>query len=110
MGRGAALPHGYVEKGSAIRGVLGICPEGVEFDAPDGEPVKLFVLIVTPLEHEQRHLEVLASLNTMLADPVARSRLIAATNANEAWEVLQSEEMRDYNYFLDMDAEEPAEG
>ena len=77
----------------------------MEFDAPDGEPVKLFVLIVTPKEHEQRHLEVLASLNAMLAHPVARTRLIAATNANEAWEVLESEETRDYNYFLEVDGE-----
>ncbi|MCH8204736.1 MAG: PTS sugar transporter subunit IIA [Candidatus Hydrogenedentes bacterium] len=105
IGRGAALPHGHVENGSAIRGILGICPEGVEFDAPDGEPVKLFVLIVTPKEHEQRHVEVLASLNAMLAHPVARTRLIAATNANEAWEVLESEETRDYNYFLEVDGE-----
>ena len=105
IGRGAALPHGHVENGSAIRGVLGICPEGVDFDAPDGEPVKLFVLLVTPKEHEQRHLEVLASLNAMLAHPVARTRLIAATNANEAWEVLESEETRDYNYFLEVDGE-----
>ena len=58
MGRGAALPPGYIEKGSAIRGVLGICPEGVEIDAPDGEPVKLFVLIVTPFERGQSHLGV----------------------------------------------------
>lgn len=109
IGRGAALPHGHVEKGSAIRGVLGICPDGVDFDAPDGEPVRLIVLIVTPKEHEQRHLEVLASLNTMLADPVARTRLVAAPNANEAWEVLESEETRDYNYFLDMEEGEGSE-
>lgn len=109
IGRGAALPHGHVEKGSAIRGVLGICPDGVDFDAPDGEPVRLIVLIVTPKEHQQRHLEVLASLNTMLADPVARTRLVAAPNANEAWEVLESEETRDYNYFLDMEEGEGSE-
>ena len=37
------------------------------------------------------------------------SGLIASTNANEAWEVLESEETRDYNYFLEVDGE-PAEG
>jgi len=108
IGRGAALPHARVEKGSAIRGVLAICPDGVDFDAPDGQRVRLFVLIVTPQEHEQRHLDVLASLNAMLAHPVARTRLIASENANEAWEVLESEETRDYNYFLDMDVTEGA--
>lgn len=106
IGRGAALPHGRVEKGSAIRGVLAICPDGVDFDAPDGQKVRLFVLIVTPQDHEQRHLEVLASLNAMLAHPVAHTRLVASKNANEAWEVLESEETRDFNYFLEMDVAE----
>ena len=101
IGRGAALPHGHVEKGSAIRGVLGICPDGVDFDAPDGEPVRLIVLIVTPKEHEQRHLEVLASLSSMISHEQVRTRLIAALDANDAWEVLESEESRSYNFFLE---------
>lgn len=101
VGRGAALPHGYVKEGSKIRGVMGICPDGVDFDAPDGQRVRLFVMIVTPQDHERRHLEVLASLSAMVADPVARSRLIASSNANEAWEVLESEAVHDFNYFLE---------
>jgi len=106
LGRGVALPHGRVETGRGIRGVLAICPEGVDFDAPDGELVRLFVLIVTPEEHEERHRQVLASLSAMASDPVARSRLLAATDANEAWEVLESEETRDFNYFLEAEIDE----
>lgn len=103
IGRGAAIPHAKVDTGTAIQGVLGICPEGVEFGAPDGEPVKLIVMIVTPQDHEQRHLEVLASLMTMISHEDVRTRLVVAPDANHAWEVLQGEESRTYNYFLETD-------
>jgi fructose PTS system EIIBC or EIIC component len=107
IGKGAAIPHGRVESGTAIQGVLGICPAGVDFQAYDGDPVHLIVLIVTPQDHEQRHLEVMASLSMIISNPVVRTRLAAATNANEAWEVIEGEEIRGINYFLNMKDEEP---
>jgi len=105
IGHGAALPHGHVDHGSAIEGVLAISPEGVDFEAPDGNPAHIMVLIVTPHDHEERHLQVLASVSAMVSNDVSRSRLMAASNANEVWEVLESGEARNYNYFLDIEEE-----
>lgn len=110
IGLGAAIPHGRVTTGTAIQGVLGISSEGIDFDAPDGQPVKLIVLIVTPEEHEQRHLEVLASLLAMVHNEHLRMRLTAAMDANDAWKVIESEESRGFNYFLEMDSEENGAG
>jgi fructose PTS system EIIBC or EIIC component len=101
IGLGAAIPHGRLESGPGIQGVLGISREGVPFDAPDGDPVRLIMLIVTPKEHEQRHLEVIASLAAMVSDDAIRERLIAAIDANDAWEVIEGEETRNYNYFIE---------
>ncbi|MCH7958548.1 MAG: PTS sugar transporter subunit IIA [Candidatus Hydrogenedentes bacterium] len=101
IGSEAAIPHGKVPTGSSIQGVMAICSEGIDFDAPDGLPVKLIVLIVTPHDHEQRHLEVLASLSSMISHEQVRARLIVALDANDAWEVLESEESRSYNFFLE---------
>lgn len=103
VGHGVAIPHGRTEVGDGIQGVLGICHEGVEFDAPDGEPVKLMMLVVTPRDHEKQHLEVMASLASMVRDPLVRTRLVSAIDANDAWEVIESEETRGYNYFLEQD-------
>jgi mannitol/fructose-specific phosphotransferase system IIA component (Ntr-type)/Kef-type K+ transport system membrane component KefB len=108
IGLGTAIPHGRTESGTGIQGVLGICREGVDFGAPDGKPVRLFMLIVTPKEHEKRHLEVLASLVGMISDGTIRERLIAAIDANDAWEIIESEETPTYNYFLDDTEEEAA--
>ena len=107
VGMGAAIPHGRIDTGAAIRGVLGICRHGIDFDAPDGEPVRLIMLIVTPKEHEKRHLEVMAGLAAMLLNDLVRQRLFAAVDANDAWEIIESEEARGFNYFLEEEGNEP---
>lgn len=101
MGRGIAIPHGHIDKGPAIQGVMGICREGIEFDSPDGEPVKLIMLIVTPKDKKDMHLKVLSSLSSMVSDSAIRERLMAAISPEDAMEVIESKEARDYNYFLE---------
>lgn len=101
MGRGIAIPHGHIDKGPAIQGVMAICREGIEFDSPDGDPVKLIMLIVTPKDKKDMHLKVLSSLSSMVSDDAIRERLIAAISPEDAMEVIESKEARDYNYFLE---------
>ncbi len=106
IGKGAAIPHGRIESGSGIRGVLAICPAGVDFHALDNQPVHIIMLVVTPKGYEKEHLEVMASLAQMVSDERIRTRLLAAIDANDAWEVIEGEDARDYNYFLEDEAEE----
>ena len=101
IGEGIAIPHGHIEKGPAIQGVMGICRDGIDFEAPDGEPVKLILLIVTPNNKRDVHLKVLASLSKMMSNQKIRNRLIAALSPEDAMEIIESEEVRDYNYFLE---------
>ncbi len=109
IGCGAAIPHGRLDIADEVQGVLGISRKGIPFDAPDGEPVKLIMLIATPTEHEKRHLEVMAGLAGMVSDPIVRERLIAAVDANDAWEIIEDVGARTYNYFLeDVEEESPA--
>ncbi|MEE9369010.1 MAG: PTS sugar transporter subunit IIA [Pontiella sp.] len=101
MGEGIALPHGRIKKGRSIQGVIGISREGIDFDAPDGKPVKLIMLIVTPESAKNMHLKVMGSLSAMVSDETVRNRLIAAISPEDAMEVIESEEARGFNYFLD---------
>ncbi len=106
IGRGAAIPHGRIDRGTGIRGVLAILKQGVGFDAPDGGPVRLMMLVVTPKGHEKEHLEVMSSLAQIISHEAIRTRLLAAINANDAWEIIESEETPTYNYFLEDSAAE----
>lgn len=101
VGDAVAIPHGRIPKGPDIQGVFGICPNGVDFDAPDDKPVGLIMLIVTPDEHEEKHIQVMAGLCAMASDPAIRKRLSAAIDPHDAWEIIEHEEIRSYNYFLE---------
>ena len=52
-------------------------------------------------EHKGMHLKVLSSLSSMVGDERIRTRIISAMNPEDAMEVIESKEARDYNYFLD---------
>ncbi|MCL4691110.1 MAG: PTS sugar transporter subunit IIA [Candidatus Hydrogenedentes bacterium] len=109
IGHGAAIPHGRLDITDQVQGVLGISRKGVPFDAPDGEPAKLIMVIATPTEHEKHHLEVMAGLAGMVSDPIVRERLIAAVDPNDAWEIIEEMGARTYNYFLEDVEEEVAQ-
>jgi PTS system fructose-specific IIC component len=102
FGNGLAIPHGEIEGTDQMYGVMGLSREGLPFDTPDGEPVRCMVLLATPPDQRQRHLEVLAAL----AQTVARHqdilpRLTSATSAAHAYEILHAEDAIAFNYFLD---------
>jgi PTS system fructose-specific IIC component len=101
IGEGVAIPHGIVPKGPEIQGVLGILNNGIDFDSPDGQPVRLIALIVTPEEHRDMHLQVIATLARMMSDEAIRARLFNARDAAEAYEAIESEETPHYNDFLE---------
>ena len=42
----------------------------------------------------------MAGLAAMVSDEVLRARLIAATDANDAWEVIEDGDVHGYNYVL----------
>ena len=68
MGEGIAIPHA---KTSAVEkpGLAAMTvPNGVDYEAPDDEPSDLFFMIAAPAGAADTHLEVLASLMTMLMD------------------------------------------
>ncbi|HUT25656.1 MAG TPA: PTS sugar transporter subunit IIA [Sumerlaeia bacterium] len=102
IGKGAALPHGMLDEGPAIQGVLGISRQGVDWEgAPDGQPVRIIMLIATPTDHESQHLRVLAAMAAMISHEAIRSRVLDAPTANDVWEIIEDEETPDYNYFID---------
>lgn len=60
IGKGLAVPHlkqtRYV---SRMVGVFGRCREGIDYGAIDGAPCRLFFLILTPRESDDRHIRAL---------------------------------------------------
>jgi PTS system nitrogen regulatory IIA component len=81
LGHGVAIPHGRIKglKEAAVA-VLRL-RAGTRFDAPDGEPVALFVFLLVPEAATPAHLEILAEIAEMLSDRAFRATLMACPDA-----------------------------
>ena len=68
IGRGVAIPH--AKHGSVDRpiGTLAVSPQGVAFESLDGEPVYVFVLLVSPMDRPGEHLRALENVSRCLRD------------------------------------------
>jgi len=92
IGEGIAIPHcksdSVKEPGLAAM----VLPEGVEYDALDGEPVNLIFLIAAPNTKENVHLDVLSRLSTLLMDEKFVSDLRAAKSPEEFLNIIEKAE------------------
>ncbi|MCA9413888.1 MAG: PTS sugar transporter subunit IIA [Candidatus Omnitrophica bacterium] len=102
MGSGVAIPHAKLPaSGPDIMGVMGICPAGIDFDAPDHRPVHYIIMIATPKAHQDRHLQVMAAVARMISNADIRAKLLTAQTPAEVYEVIEVEPSENYNYFLE---------
>jgi len=102
LGKGLMLPHGALDEGEDVLGVLGLSAEGLDLDAYDGREIHAIVLLATPPGDRQRHLDILAAFAEVITRNVAlREQLYASTTAAHAYEVLHAEEHERINFFLD---------
>ena len=57
LGRHVALPHVRTKQARAFTAAVLLSPEGIWFDALDGEPVHLFIAMVAPPYEDQAYLK-----------------------------------------------------
>ena len=88
-GGGLAIPHAKL--GGITRPVLvfGRSEAGIDWDAPDGEPVHLVFLLLSPVDEHGLQLQILAALARGLAHGAVRELLIEATTESRLWAALQ---------------------
>ena len=79
VGPGIAFPHGRTLSVQRLTILIGRCPEGVDFDSEDGNPTKLFfVLIAPPQDSGHQYIKSLAALIDRIQDSDLRDSLLAA--------------------------------
>lgn len=88
VGSAVAIPHGRFDGVDELRAAVAVCPDGVDFDAVDGSPVKILVGIVGPRSMPQKHLAALAGVSRVLRNPAVREALVAVANDAEAYRLL----------------------
>ena len=97
LGDGIATPHaksnGVKEAGLAAM----VVPNGVDFDALDGQPSRLFFMIAAPEGAADTHVEVLSKLATMVIDPDFKNALIQSATIDRFLELITAKEYGNFD-------------
>jgi PTS system fructose-specific IIA component/PTS system nitrogen regulatory IIA component len=90
IGRHIAIPHSRHAAVDRLIGTLAMSRDGLQFDSLDGEPVYVFVLLVSPQDRPGDHLRALeAVVRTMRNDDFVR-QLRNSQTREEIWALLES--------------------
>jgi PTS system nitrogen regulatory IIA component len=82
LGKGVAVPHGRIAGLAAPATALLRLAEGVAFDAPDGDPVRLFCFLLVPEKSSSDiHLQIYATVAEMFSDDDFRERIFSEPSA-----------------------------
>lgn len=92
IGRGVAIPHTKHNSVDRLIGTVALSKSGVPFDSLDGEPVFVFVLLISPQDRPGDHLRALENVSRCLRDDGFVRSLRQAPNRDAIWELLQEGE------------------
>jgi nitrogen PTS system EIIA component len=88
IGLGIAIPHAKIPGVARFVVAVGRHAKGIEFDAIDGKPVHIVVLIAGPQDAQDRYLRLLARLSGRLRQEDVRRRILAAASPEEIVSIL----------------------
>jgi len=89
MGFGFAVPHAKIFSVRDFVMAVGLSREGIEFDAIDGKPVHLVVMIAGPIDRQRRYLQLLSQIMTILRDEEKRRLLTGSCDPEVVYGILK---------------------
>lgn len=92
VGEGVAIPHGKVGDLNRLIACFGRSVQGLDFQAVDRMPVRLFFLLLAPENCAGAHLKALARISRLLKRPNLREQLLAAQTREEIFSILTRED------------------
>ena len=92
IGQAVAIPHGKTSAVDQLRIAAGVTAEPVDFDALDGDPVRLCFMLVGPDSAAGAHVKALSRISRLLRRAPLRDALLAATTPAEFLELVRDSE------------------
>ena len=92
IGKGVAIPHGKHASLTKFAAALGISHNGIEFDAMDGEPVHMVMLLLANSDQPGLHVRVLAEVSRIVQVPGFYRKAVKASTPAELLDIIDSEE------------------
>lgn len=94
IGKGVAIPHAKCHKVKKMIASFGIAKNGLDFKSLDGEPTRIFFLLVAPGETPGPHLKALAKISRLLDDKFIRDRLLSVKKSQDILRIIRDEERK----------------
>ncbi len=92
IGRGVAIPHAKHLTVERLIGTVAVSRGGVGFDSLDGEPVYVFVLLISPQDRPGDHLRALENVSRCLRDDSFVRSLRQAPSREIIWGLLTEQD------------------
>lgn len=88
FGKGVAVPHVKHEQVTGMAAAIGVSQKGVDFNALDKEPVFSIMLLLSPLDKPDDHLQAMENIFANLQKDNFRKFLRQATTVEDVTELL----------------------
>jgi len=88
MGKGVAVPHIKHEAVENVVAAIGLSGAGVDFSSLDKQPVYSVILLVSPVDDPDRHLQAMESVFTHLQREKFRSFLRQCRTPEQIWDLI----------------------
>jgi len=92
IGGGIGIPHGKLKRLDRMVIGFGLSRKGVDFDSLDGEPTRIFFLLMAPESSTGLHLKLLARISRILKNEPFKERLLQAKSAEEITAIIKEED------------------
>lgn len=89
FGKGVAVPHVKLPGLKKMVAAVGISPGGVDFNALDKQPVYSVILLISPAERPEEHLQAMEIIFKNLSQDNFRRFLRQAGTADDVWTLLE---------------------
>jgi len=93
IGKGVAIPHTRHQIVNEFKILVYLLDNELDFDAIDGEPVKMIFMIAVPEEKKEEYMKVLSSISNFLREEENRRKLLESNDKKEMYKILKGMEL-----------------
>jgi PTS system nitrogen regulatory IIA component len=94
FGKGVAVPHVKHEKVKKMAAAIGISAKGVDFNALDKAPVYSIVLLLSPKDKPDEHLQAMETIFSNLQKDTFRKFLRQASSVQDVLDLLEEADIQ----------------
>jgi PTS system nitrogen regulatory IIA component len=89
IGGGIGIPHGKMSGLDSLAMGVGLSQKGVDFDAMDSKPTRIFFVILTPENSAGLHLVILARISKILKEDAFKRKILTAQKPDDVIRIIE---------------------